>query len=139
MSIYAKIVGNLTADPLKKTVKVGGEPRTIVEIRVFSDEYKKVGDELVQEDDRCVGIDVTIWNERLGERVFKHLRKGARVRVEGDMVLRRFEDQDTNEQRAALQLTADTVDLVLARLDEVKFTPSRAQREASGQYDGQAA
>lgn len=130
MSIQATVVGNLTGDPKKKTVRVGGEERTIVELRVFSDVYKEVDDKLVQDDDKCIGVDVTIWNERLAERVFQHLRKGSRVRVSGDMILNRYEDQESNELRAGLRMTAETCDLVLARVESIAFTPSRAQREA---------
>ncbi len=132
MSIHAKLKGNLTADPVRKTVRVGNEPRTLLEFRVFSDEYKQVGDELVQDDDHCVGVDVTVWQERLIERLHQHLRKGARVQVEGSLVLERFPDRETQEPRSALKMTADDVTLVLSRIESIAFSPSRAQREAQG-------
>jgi len=132
MSIHAKLKGNLTADPARKTVRVGDEPRTLLEFRVFSDEHKKVGDEIVQDDAHCIGVDVTVWQERLIERLYPHLRKGARVLVEGSLLPERFIDPETQEQRFALKMTADDVTLVLSRIESIAFSPNRAQREAQG-------
>lgn len=129
MSIHSTVIGNLTNDPVKKKVRVAGEPRDIVEFRVFSDVYKTVNDELVQDDDKCTGVDVTIWLERLGDQVHKLLRKGARVRVSGDMILNRYEDQESGQARAGLRMTADSCDLVLTRIESIQFKASRSQRE----------
>ncbi|MBW8837793.1 MAG: single-stranded DNA-binding protein [Burkholderia sp.] len=114
-----------------KTITVGNEQRNIVELRVFSDEYKRVGEELVQDDSKCIGIDVTIWNERLGKQVMEHLKKGARVEVKGDLFPNRYEDRETHELRTNLQVNADSVTLALNRVKSVEFAQSRREREES--------
>ena len=45
MGIRAQVEGNLTKNPEGRTVVVQGEPRSIVELRVFSDVRRRVGDE----------------------------------------------------------------------------------------------
>ena len=60
MSIKADIEGNLTKDPEGRTVKVDGEARKIVEIRVFSDVHRLVGERYEQDDDKSGGVDVTL-------------------------------------------------------------------------------
>jgi single-stranded DNA-binding protein len=129
MSIYAEVRGNLTANPVGKTIKVGDEPRNIVEFRVFSDEYKRVGDDLVQDDSKCIGIDVTVWNERLGKQVLKLLKKGARVEVKGDFFPNRYEDRENNEKRTNFQMNAESVTLALNRVENVEFAQSKRERE----------
>jgi single-stranded DNA-binding protein len=130
MSIQAIVRGNLTKDPEAREIKVGGEVRRVVDIRIFSDEYRREGDQLVQDDDRCVGVDVTIWAERLGEQAITHLRKGCRVEASGAMHLHRYKDRETGEQRASLQMNADIVTLVLSRIDSIVFSTSRRLLEA---------
>lgn len=130
MSMITKLTGNLTGDPETRTVTVRGEQRKIVEFRVFSDVYREDAQgNLVQDDEKCTGVDVTVWQERLGSRVAQLLRRGCRVSVEGEMILRRYKDRETQEPRANLQMSAETVHLVLSRIDEIKFTASRNQRE----------
>jgi single-stranded DNA-binding protein len=130
MSIQSIVRGNLTRDPEAREIKVGGELRRVVDIRIFSDEYRREGDQLVQDDERCVGVDVTIWVERLGEQVLTHLRKGSRVEATGPMHLHRYKDRETGESRAGLQMNADSVTLVLSRIESIAFTPSRRSQDA---------
>jgi single-stranded DNA-binding protein len=129
MSIRSEVRGNLTGNPVGKIITVNNEQRSIVEFRVFSDEYKRVGDDLVQDDSKCIGIDVTIWNERLGKQVLKLLKKGARVEVKGDMFPNRYEDRETKEMRTNFQINADSVTLALNRVESVEFAQSRRERE----------
>jgi single-stranded DNA-binding protein len=130
MSIQSIVRGNLTKDPESREIKVDGETRRVVDMRIFSDEYRRVGDQLVQDDDRCAGVDVTIWVERLGDQVLAHLRKGSRVEASGPMHLHRYKDRETGEPRAGLQMNADRVTLVLSRIDSISFTPSRRALDA---------
>lgn len=131
MGIYAEVVGNLTQDPASKTMKVKGEDRTLVEIRVFADYYVKGADgKLEQDDDRSTGVNVTIWHERLGAAIVEHLRKGARVSVAGDMSLETWHDRETGEKRAGLRMDAESVTLVLTRIDRIDFRARRSQAEA---------
>ena len=131
MSIQAVVRGNLTKDPEAREVKVDGQPRRLVEIRVFSDEYRQQGDDLVQDDEKCSAVDVTIWNERLGDQVMNLLKKGVRVEVSGNMHLHRYKDRETQEPRAQLRVTADTITLALSsRIEHISFAPSRRERDA---------
>jgi single-stranded DNA-binding protein len=129
MSIMATVRGNLTKAPVSKTVKVAGENRRIVEIRVFSDEYRGQGDDRVQDDEKCIGIDVTIWSEKLGEQILKHLGKGARVEVKGALVPHRYRDLETQEPRLALQMTGESVTLALNRVANIEFDAPRGRSE----------
>ena len=138
MSIQAIVRGNLTKDPVVREVKVDGETRRLVDIRVFSDEYRREGEALVQDDDRCTGIDATIWTDRLGDQVMAQLRRGARVEVSGGMHLHRYKDRESGEPRAGLQMNADSVTLVLSRVEAISFAPTRRERAEAGE-DGDAA
>ncbi|MGM9489542.1 single-stranded DNA-binding protein [Ideonella sp. YS5] len=130
MSIQSIVRGNLTKDPEAREIRVDGETRRVVDIRIFSDEYRRAGDQLVQDDDRCAGVDVTIWVERLGDQVVAHLRKGSRVEASGTMHLHRYKDRETGEPRAGLQMNADSVTLVLSRIDSISFAPPRRALDA---------
>ena len=55
MGIFAIVEGNLTKNPEGRQVIVSGEPRSIVELRVFADVNRKVGDRWEQDDERSKG------------------------------------------------------------------------------------
>ena len=133
MAIKAEVEGNLTKDPEGRTVKVDGEPRQIVEIRVFADVNHLVGERFEQDEEKSSGVDVTIWREGLGEAVLAHFRKGARVLVTGDLHLHRYKDRESGEPRSGLRMTADSVGLVPFRIESITFA---ARRGAPGDADG---
>lgn len=135
MGIRAVIEGNLTKNPEGRAVIVSGEPRQLVEVRVFADVNRRVGDRWEQDDERSCAVDVTIWGEALGKGVLQHFRKGARVRVEGDLHLNEYTDGE-GAHHAGLRLTAESVSLLPYRLESVAFVPSRRERE--GEADGGA-
>jgi single-strand DNA-binding protein len=131
MSMQVKLTGNLTRDPESKEVRDGKDLFSIVELRVFSDVYRKMADgRLEQVDEKSEGVDVTIWNERLGEAVMAHFRKGARVVVFGDLYLNRYKDRESGEARAGLRMTAESIGLVPYRVDRIDFSPKRGPRDA---------
>jgi len=78
MGIRAQVEGNLTKNPEGRTVVVQGEPRPIVELRVFSDVRRRVGDEWEQDDEKSTAVDVTVWNEALGEQLLRETVPGVR-------------------------------------------------------------
>lgn len=126
MSIEARIRGNLTKDPEFKYVTVSGEQRRVVELRVFSDEYRRgPDDQLYQDDERSCGVDVSIWQERLGDQILGLLKKGCRVEAFGSMYLHRYKDRDTGEPRAGLQMAAESLTLVLTRVESIQFAARR--------------
>ncbi len=130
MGIFAIVEGNLTKNPEGRQVIVSGEPRSIVELRVFADVNRKVGDRWEQDDERSKGVDVTIWSEALGKAVLQHFRKGARVKVEGDLHLNEYDDAD-GVHHAGLRLTAESVALLPYRIESLVFAASRRDRESS--------
>lgn len=73
MAIFATVEGNLTKNPEGRFVMVEGESRPIVEMRVFSDVRRRVGDEWVQDDEKSKAVDVTVWSEALPLRQARSL------------------------------------------------------------------
>jgi single-stranded DNA-binding protein len=129
MAIRAELEGNLTRNPEGKIVTIDGEQRQIVELRVFSDVGRKVGERWEQDDERSSGVDVTIWTKSLGDAVLKHLRKGNRVLVTGAIHLNEYTDTD-GAHHAGLRVSADMVALIPYRVESIAFAPPR--REAEG-------
>lgn len=126
MAIRAELEGNLTMNPQGKVVSIAGENRTLVEMRVFSDVNRRTDDGWVQDEERSGAVDVTIWNEKLGQEIIKHFRKGARVIVTGQMYLHEYVDTD-GERHAMLRLAADTVGLQPYRIEALQFRAARSR------------
>jgi len=63
MPAFVEVIGNLLQSPEQRFVKVKGEDKKITELRVFSDVYKRDGDNLVQDESKSIAYNVTIWNE----------------------------------------------------------------------------
>lgn len=128
MAIWAIVEGNLAKNPERKTVKVDGEDRELVNLLVFSDVGRKVDGQWVQNEDKSGLLEATIWTEKLGEVVFTHLRKGARVQVQGDLHLQRYVDS-AGKPEAILRMNADDVTLKLFRIESIAFkAPQRRER-----------
>lgn len=139
MGIWAIVEGNLTKNPEGRQVIAAGEPRNIVELRVFADVNRKIGDRWEQDEERSKAVDVTIWAEALGKAVLQHFRKGARVKVEGELFLNEYTDGD-GVHHAGMRLTADSVALLPYRIESLTFAPSRREREGDagpGEYSRQ--
>lgn len=129
MSNEFKGTGNLGDNITLKTVTVAGEDRKVAEARVFFDDYKPDG----QGGFKANGgfwLNVSIWDKR-GETAANLLRKGARVMVIGHLTEAVWKDKESQEEKRALQLTADDIFLSLSRIDEVKFKAKKEQSEAA--------
>ncbi len=135
MGIWAIVEGNLTKNPEGRQVIANGEPRNIVELRVFADVNRKVGDRWEQDEERSKAVDVTIWTEGLGKAVLQHFRKGARVKVEGELHLNEYNDND-GLHHAGLRLTAESVALLPYRIETLVFAQSRREREGDAGQGG---
>ena len=99
MGMFTKVTGNLLQNPEQRMVRVKGEDRKITDLRVFADYYRRDGNgELVQDDDKCIAVEVTIWNEKLGDAVMEHFRKGARVVVDGEMHVNNYVDKEDTDR-----------------------------------------
>lgn len=126
MGMSTEVKGNLLQNPEQRVVKVKGEDRRITELRVFADYYRNgENNELVQDDDKSIAVEVTIWNEKLGAGVMDHFRTGARVVVSGDMHVQQYVKDERD--RFSLKLDAETVALIPYRIDEIRFKPKRQE------------
>ncbi|MGU2415366.1 single-stranded DNA-binding protein, partial [Burkholderia cenocepacia] len=76
-------------------------------------------------------VDVTIWNERLTERVLQHIRTGASVVVRGDLYVSPWITRE-NEADAGAHIDAESISLNLVRIDQVVYRP-RQPRDAGDQ------
>lgn len=130
MPAYVEVIGNLLQNPEQRPVSVKGEDRLITELRVYSDVYKRDPDDetrMIQDDAKCDPYNVTIWNERMGTEIMKLLRKGARVRIAGEQTLQKWDDKETGMARFALHIDAETCDLRLNRIEEIRFRARRVE------------
>lgn len=119
MSNEFRGTGNLGDNPTLKTVTVKGEDKKVAELRVFFDDYRPDGNGGFEQ----VGgfwLNASVWDKR-AEDVALHLRKGARVRVEGRLVEQEWTDKESGEVKKAMQLNADDVFVSLSRIKEIKF------------------
>lgn len=131
MGMFTKVTGNLLQNPEQRMVRVKGEDRKITDLRVFADYYRRDGNgELVQDDDKCIAVEVTIWNEKLGDAVMEHFRKGARVVVDGEMHVNNYVDKEDTD-RFSLRVDAETAALVPYRIEKIVFRAKR-QEPADG-------
>ncbi|PMS32661.1 single-strand DNA-binding protein [Trinickia symbiotica] len=137
MGIYAELVGNVLASPTMKQVNTASGARRIVELRVMSASYRRLDDgSLEQRDGRTFPVDVTIWNERLTERVLQHIRTGASVVVRGDFYVSPWINRD-NEPDAGAHIDAESISLNLVRIDQVVYRPRQMREsDAPAQNEG---
>ncbi|PQV44151.1 single-stranded DNA-binding protein [Paraburkholderia sp. BL21I4N1] len=135
MGIYAELVGNVLASPTMKQVNTASGMRRIVELRVMSASYRRLDDgTLEQRDGRTFPVDVTVWNERLTERVMQHIRTGASIVVRGDFYVSPWINRE-NEADAGAHIDAESIALNLVRIDQVVYRP-RQLRESGPESPG---
>ncbi|MBU3640975.1 single-stranded DNA-binding protein [Polynucleobacter sp. Fuers-14] len=121
MAISAEIKGNLLQDPEQRLVQVKGEGRKITELRVWADVYKKEGDSLIQDEDKSEPVNVTIWQEHLGEDAMRLLSKGMRVVVKGALHIQTWQDKENQSNKYQVHVEAESVSLALNRVEEIKM------------------
>ncbi|NJM44468.1 MAG: single-stranded DNA-binding protein [Brachymonas sp.] len=122
--------GNVGMPPSLKTITSNGEPRKVLELRVFFDAYKGDGQGgYVQDDTTSFWKDVTLWGER-AERAASHLVKGARIHVIGTVKGEKWKDAKTGEDRYSYSIVADDVFLSFARVESVSFRQPKSDGSA---------
>jgi single-strand DNA-binding protein len=85
------VTGRLTHDPVRRSVTVEAEERTVVTLAVAVDAHRR-------SDDTCF-IDVIVWG-RPGEACAAHLHKGRQLAITGRLELSRWTAEDgTRHQR----------------------------------------
>jgi single-stranded DNA-binding protein len=133
--ISASLKGNVLANPVQKTVSVKGQEVKITELRIMSDVWRKQGDEMVQDESKTSPVQVTIWNERLAEKVAAVVRSGMRVEARGDLWLQRnpaTEEERNQGKRDYADLRMDADDLCLA-LNRVEAITMRQKADPAAQ------
>ncbi|NIF78081.1 single-stranded DNA-binding protein [Paraburkholderia sp. Cy-641] len=136
MGIYAELVGNVLASPTMKQVNTASGARRIVELRVMSASYRRLDDgTLEQRDGRTFPVDVTIWNERLTDRVMQHIRTGASVVVRGDFYVSPWITRE-NDADAGAHIDAESISLNLVRVDQVVYRPRQPRDGGDRMQDG---
>jgi single-strand DNA-binding protein len=127
MSNEFKGTGNLGDNPSLKYVKVKGEDKPVVEMRIFFDEYKPDGNGGFEQSGGF-WMNASLWGQR-AEQVAKLLRKGARIHVSGRLSEQEWDDRETGETRKAMHLSADDVFVSLGRVENITFKAARASDE----------
>ena len=120
--------GNLVDSPTLKTVPVNGKPRSVADMRIFFDEYGVNEDGEIEQTGGFY-MSVSLWDKK-GEEAQKHLRKGARVKVDGRLQQFMYKDKETGKELPAFQVIADDINLSLSRVEEIRFRPKRTQQQA---------
>jgi single-strand DNA-binding protein len=121
-------VGNVGAAPELRWVGVRGEPRPVLELRVYFDRRVPRGDGKF-EDDGGFWLTVSQWGSR-AEDLAKLLQKGARIQVMGTLRQEEWEDRETGANRSELRVTADAIFIDPVCLESVVYRPRRASSEA---------
>ncbi len=123
-------IGNLGAAPEKKTVQVKGEERQLVTLRCYFSVPRPNADGEFDDDlDRGFWCDVEIWKESLGNRVFRHLKKGSRVFVRGTLLHRTWQTKD-GEDRETYSIQADYVAADLIGIAAITYGKDLAEQGA---------
>ncbi|MBU3595100.1 single-stranded DNA-binding protein [Polynucleobacter sp. 86C-FISCH] len=126
MTINAEVKGNLLADPEQKVIQVKGENKTITQIRIWSDVYKKdAADGFSQDEEKSMPVNITIWNERLGGEVMHLLGKGMRVNAQGELTIQTWVDKESGEHKHQAHIDANYVNLALNRIEQIQMKPKQ--------------
>jgi single-stranded DNA-binding protein len=133
MGTTVVVVGNLGADPVSKDV--GG--KTVVNLRVFSDEYK--WDDVAKQYEAAGGewYDVAVWTDGLGRMVMdkKVFQKGLRVQVEGVLKVNRYAAKD-GTPAFSLNVIAHDVMVRGNRIEEIVLKRREGEVVGGGQEGG---
>lgn len=125
MSFRIDGAGNLGADPVKKSVRVNNEDVQVVEFDVYFDHVVPDGAGGYQEKDGT-WTRVSVWKKPLGDRLHRHLRKGAKVIVQGTGRVALWVDEQGKTQKR-LDITASYVALDFLCVENVAFNTRRHQ------------
>lgn len=127
MGIESTVIGNMLTNPERRIVKVRGEDTTVTEFRVMADVYKRDdNDQLVQDEQKSEPVQVSVWNEKLGEEIARHFKAGCRLIIIGTQTIQTWQKDGQNHYQ--VQINAVAVGLVPYRIDRIEF---RQKREAS--------
>ncbi len=111
-------IGNVGTAPTLRNVQVGGEPRDVVEVRVYFDRRVRKGDGY--EDKGGFWLTVSYWGAQAG-KLAEVVQKGARVQVAGSLRQETWNDRESGEARNELRLTAETITIVPMCIESLTY------------------
>ncbi|MFN4267044.1 MAG: hypothetical protein ACK4F8_15000 [Aquabacterium sp.] len=86
----------------------------------MADVYRRdENDQLVQDESKSEPVNITVWNERLGDSIFAHFSKGCRIIAIGEQEIQKWESE--GKPNYQVHLTADIVGLVPTRIESIQF------------------
>lgn len=119
--------GNLADAPSLKVANGERGEFKVAEMRVFFDRWTRDQETGEPVQNGGFWLPVQVY-EAKAEACAKLLRKGARVKVEGE--LREFTAHDANNNEVtAFQVRADDITLVLSRVDDIQYRAPRDRAE----------
>lgn len=130
MAIEATLNGNLLTAPVTKMAPTKDGQKPVVELRVMAAYYREESGDggqtrYIQDDKKTFPVQVSIWNERLGEQVMKLCKTGASVTCTGTLFASPYADGNGQPQ-AGLNLSANSVKLGLSRVEDVTYREKAA-------------
>ena len=118
----ASLIGNLTADPIKRTIPSGQQVATfsVATNYVWKDARSHEKKEVAE------FHNVVAWG-KLGEICAMYLKKGSKVYLEGRLQTRFWADRKTNTRRSRTEIIAD--DLIMLGHIGTKREEAREQKK----------
>jgi|GEM_PF-454640 len=133
MSFHIEGIGNLGANPERKSVIVDDEEKPLVTFRVRFDRRVPDGQGGYVEKGGF-WRDVSVWKAALGDRIMTHLRKGTRVFVRGTERAHAWVDDD-DQEREGYSIIADYVAPDLVGIESIAFAPRRPANAEDAEDD----
>lgn len=107
------------------------EPRAVAELRLCLLNFRKRGDDF---EDRGLWVDASLWDEQ-AEQAARHLKKGDKIYVVGDLSAGHWADKETGEARSKPELYINHLTLDIRSLESFRMKP-RAARQADHDPEG---
>lgn len=118
------IIGRLGADPEIRTFSGGGK---VAALRVCTNNRKK--NKNGEWEDDPMWIDVDCFNRgdysKMADTCENHLQKGSQVYVEGHLVLDKWTDTKTGQERQKHKIMADAIQLIDSKAQGGTSPPKR--------------
>lgn len=112
------LIGRLTRDPEARTFANGGK---VVQFGFAVNNRKKNQQSGEWEDDPCF-LDVKVFDREQGKKLAslceEYLAKGALAYLEGHLVMEKWQDKNTNENRQKLVVVLDDVQFLQPKSDQ---------------------
>lgn len=112
------------------------QARAVAELRLCLLNFRKRGDDY---DNRGLWVDGSLWDEQ-AELVARHLKKGDKVYIVGDLSAGHWTDKETGEARSKPELHIIYVLLDMRSLETFRMKPRSPRsevRDMDNRFDGE--